>query len=138
MHFRANLTGLFRRGGSYYIRIVLPESHPLREQNRCGRLIQTLGACGHREAVIKGTVYRAQVLAGFLTSPKQAVLHENVTPPASDAKLIRLRDIYDRWVKSKPLTADSIASCGRVLKSVRRTDKQHPPARADAGAWRRL
>ncbi len=32
----ASIPGLFRRGGSYYIRIVLPNDHPLKTQYRNG------------------------------------------------------------------------------------------------------
>lgn len=56
------LTGLFQRGGSYYLRILLPQQHPLKAMYRNGRLVQTLGPCSHREAVIKGTIKRAEVL----------------------------------------------------------------------------
>lgn len=112
----ANLTGLFHRGGSYYIRIVLPQNHPLLAKYRSGRLIQTLGVCSHRDAVVKGTLSRAQVLAGFVAGPTPVVTSAppvKIRPPEPS---IRLREVYDRWVKSKPLTADSIACCGRALK----------------------
>ena len=120
VHFMANLTGLFRRGGSYYIRIVLPQKHPLLEKYRSGRLIQTLGACSHRDAVIKGTLSRAQVLGGFISEfvvqepPVSSPAHPEC--PGLPVPPIHLRDVYDRWTKSKPLTADTIASCGRALK----------------------
>lgn len=112
----ANLTGLFRRGGSYYIRIVLPQNHPLRENYRSGRLVQTLGACSHREAMRQGTVRRAEVLAGFVAAglPMAASTQTEETCPPVEP--IRLRAVYNRWLKSKPLTADSIACCGRALK----------------------
>jgi hypothetical protein len=59
------LTGLFQRGGSYYLRIVLPLNHPLLGQYRNGRWVQTLGPCSHREAVIRGTIKRAEILGGY-------------------------------------------------------------------------
>jgi hypothetical protein len=41
----AGLTGLFKRGGSFYLRIVLPNHHPLKGQYTNGHFVQTLGAC---------------------------------------------------------------------------------------------
>lgn len=84
----AGLTGLFRRGGSFYIKIVLPEAHPLRTKYADGRLVQTLGACTHREAVVRGTVRRAEVLAGMtgLAAPVQvgsSALGKRCPPPFS-------------------------------------------------------
>ncbi|MCY1165128.1 hypothetical protein D9M73_50270 [compost metagenome] len=52
----ARLTGLFQRGGSYYLRIVLPNDHPLKSKYRNGRYIQTLGPSGYRKAVLNGTL----------------------------------------------------------------------------------
>jgi hypothetical protein len=54
----ANLTGLFRRGGSYYIRIVLPDGHPLHEKYRSGRFIQTLGASNAQVSYREGDLVR--------------------------------------------------------------------------------
>lgn len=112
----ANLTGLFRRGGSYYLRIVLPQNHPLLNKYRSGRFIQTLGACSHRDAVIQGTLCRAQVLAGFVAETPLVMAPAMTEKACPSQPSIRLRDVYDRWVKSKPLTADSVACCGRALK----------------------
>jgi len=112
----ANLTGLFQRGGSYYLRVVLPQNHPLLVKYRSGRLIQTLGSCSHRDAVRQGTVIRAQVLVGQspATSPPPGAVRSS--RPSVAVMTVRLRDVYDRWVQSKPLTADSIAACGRAVK----------------------
>ena len=122
----ANLTGLFRRGGSYYIRIVLPEGHPLHAKYRSGRVIQSLGACGHRDAVNRGTVCRAQILAGFVVQACQLAVQKPEIPAPVIEELIRLRDVYNRWVKSQPLTADSIACCGRALKLFEEQTKNTP------------
>jgi hypothetical protein len=40
----AGLTGLFQRGSSYYIRVVLPLSHPLRNTFKNGKLVKLLNA----------------------------------------------------------------------------------------------
>ena len=50
----AKLIGLFLRGGAYYLRIVLPQNHPLTIIHPCGRLVRTLGPVPYREAVLKG------------------------------------------------------------------------------------
>jgi hypothetical protein len=44
----AKTPGLFLRSGVYYVRIVLPLDHPLRQQYRSGRVVHSLGACGRR------------------------------------------------------------------------------------------
>ncbi len=111
-HSMANLTGLFRRGGSYYIRIVLPLQHPLKHKYRNGRMVQTLGACGHREAVLRGTVKRAEVLSGWsgaVAAPMPQAIE--VTP----ANLTTLRDVYGKWAVSKPRSSDSKAACTRSV-----------------------
>lgn len=108
------LTGLFQRGGSYYLRIVLPLNHPLLGQYRNGRWVQTLGPCSHREAVIKGTVKRAEVLGGYKAPREPSEAPASRTSPA--VKPIYLREVYTRWVKAMPRTADTIATCDRALK----------------------
>lgn len=111
----ANLTGLFQRGGSYYLRIVLPQRHPLLDKYRSGRLIKTLGASSHRTAVNRGILMRAQVLGCYL-QPAAAKSEPTVAYAVPEIPCVLLRTIYDRWAKSKPLTADSIACCGRALR----------------------
>lgn len=48
----AGLTGLFKRGGSFYLRIVLPKHHPLLGKYANGHYVQTLVVCSHSEAVL--------------------------------------------------------------------------------------
>ena len=111
----ARLTGLFLRGGNYYLRIVLPENHPLRAQHRCGRWVQSLGAATFRDAVAVGTLKRAEVLAGYKPPIRQnlgSVAPSNIAIPAP----IHLRTVYDLWVTSKPRTADSNACCERAVR----------------------
>ena len=108
----ANLTGLFWRGASYYIRIVLPLQHPLTHKYRNGRMVQTLGACGHREAVLRGTVKRAEVLSGWISAVAAP------TPKSignSPANLTTLRYVYRKWAVSKPRSSDSKAACTRSI-----------------------
>jgi hypothetical protein len=105
----ARLTGLFQGGGSYYLRIVLPNHHPLRATFPNGRYIQTLGPTGYREAVQRGTLKRAEVLAGY-----QAPQSQPGTAVAPD-KPVLLRDVYLEWSSAKRRTPDTLAACGRAL-----------------------
>ena len=54
----AGLTGLFRRGSTYYMRVVLPLNHPLRTERPTGRIVISLGSSNYREALSKGSSVR--------------------------------------------------------------------------------
>lgn len=115
----AGLTGLFKRGGSFYLRIVLPNHHPLLSKYANGHFVQTLGACSHREAVRRGTIRRAEVLAGLLLSTPahaatEAPVAPQVLPPARPAP-IPLRKVYSRWKASKTRSADTESACLRAV-----------------------
>jgi integrase len=89
----------------------LPLQHPLKHKYRNGRMVQTLGACGHREAVLRGTVKRAEILGGLslvLNDATQAIQR----PVAASNTL---RQIYGKWASSKPRSADSQAACLRAV-----------------------
>lgn len=60
VHIVRKVTGLFRRGGSYYLKVVLPQNHPLKHRYRNGRYVVTLGQCSFIEANHTGTVKRAE------------------------------------------------------------------------------
>lgn len=110
----ATLTGLFQRGTAYYLCIVLPLTHPLQGKYKNGRLVASLGRCSHREAVLKGTIKRAEVLGGqhLATSlPHQAPLEVAKQPQSGPV----LREIYARWKDSKPRSADSLKTCLRSV-----------------------
>lgn len=80
----AGLTGLFKRGGSFYLRIALPNHHPLKGQYANGNFVQTLGACSHREAVRGGTIKRAEVLADLqLSTPPAAAVEAPAGAPGA-------------------------------------------------------
>lgn len=115
----AGLTGLFKRGGSFYLRIVLPKHHPLLSKYANGHFVQTLGACSHREAVRRGTIRRAEVLAGLqLSTPAQPSPEAPVAPQerrVARPTPVTLRDVYDRWKASKKRSADAESSCMRAL-----------------------
>lgn len=115
----AGLTGLFKRGGSFYLRIVLPNHHPLKGQYANVNFVQTLGACSHSEAVRRGTIKRAEVLAGLqLATPSQQAIEAPVAPqerPALPHASIPLRKVYDRWKASKTRSADAESACLRAV-----------------------
>lgn len=121
----AHLTGLFKRGASFYLRVVLPDGHPLRGQYRNGCWVKSLGPSSYKDAVRLGTLKRAEIVSGFEPQHVEAarakpVVQDGVQPakPAdtSPDQPIFLRAAYDRWVASKPRTDDSIAACNRALK----------------------
>ena len=64
----AVLTGLFQRGSSYYLRVVLPLLHPLQTKYKNGQFVVSLGPLSHRDAVQRGTVQRTGLLYG--TNPQ--------------------------------------------------------------------
>jgi hypothetical protein len=100
----ASLTGLFQRGTAYYLCIVLPLRHPLKSNYKNGKMVSSLGRCTHREAVLKGTVRRAEVLGGLelnAAPPPPAVKQKPLTGP-------RIREISNRWKDSKPRSSDSL------------------------------
>lgn len=108
----ANSNGIFKRGSSHYLRVVLPLSHTLRQQYKSGKVIISLGACSYREALTAAAIKRAQILEAkeALTPTIRNLLPSKSSPPA-----YYLRNIYDRWVKSKPLSSDAINACMRAL-----------------------
>lgn len=118
--FVARLTGLFQRGGAYYIRVILPANHPLHDRYRSGKVIQTLGSCSHKEAVLKGTAKRAEILCGLkLTESEPAepiIAVVPATTTCSPAPVLTLRNVFDRWAKAERRTADTLAACERALK----------------------
>jgi integrase len=105
----ANSNGIFKRGSSHYLRVVLPTTHALRNTYKSGKVIISLGACSYREALTAGAIKRAQILEADKPIAKNLV-QASGTPPA-----YYLRDIYDRWVKSKPRSSDAINTCMRAL-----------------------
>ena len=66
----ANSNGIFKRGSSHYLRVVLPKTHQLINAYKSGKIIISLGACSYREALTAGAIKRAQILE----ADEQAVL----------------------------------------------------------------
>ena len=119
----AHLIGLFERGGSYYLRVVLPQHHPLRSRYRSGKVVQSLGKCSYRDAMRIGTQKRAEVLWGSKSpglAPTGQVEPQPNQPPILTLTGLKpsvsLREVYELWIKSSPKSADAVASCARALK----------------------
>ena len=119
----AHLIGLFERGGSYYLRVVLPQHHPLRSLYRSGKVVQSLGKCSFRDALRIGTQRRAEVLWGSL--PPSLAKTGNYDPaqsqptnftPTRVTHSVSMRRVYELWINSSPKSADTVASCARALK----------------------
>lgn len=108
----ANSNGIFKRGSSHYLRVVLPLSHPLHHEYKSGKVIVSLGACSYREALTAAAIKRAQILEA--TEPITSI-RKNLTTLSGIPSAYYLRDIYYRWVKSKPLSNDAIKTCMRAL-----------------------
>ena len=93
----AGLTGLFRRGTTYYMRVVLPLDHRLRAERPTGRIVISLGSSNYREALSKGYAKRAEILTGVsyetvTTAPSLAPRIHNPISPA-----LTLQELHLRW-----------------------------------------
>jgi integrase len=108
----ANSNGIFKRGSSHYLRVVLPLSHVLHHQYKSGKVIVSLGACSYREALTAAAIKRAQILE--VTEPT-SLIKSKLTPIICNPSAYYLRDIYERWIKSKPRSSDAINTCMRSL-----------------------
>ena len=111
----AGLTGLFRRGTTYYMRVVLPLDHPLRAERPTGRIVISLGSSNYREALSKGYAKRAEILVG--------AIHETVSTESSLAPrthhvgspTLTLQELHLRWQASKHTSEDSSRACLRAI-----------------------
>ncbi len=110
----AGLTGLFRRGATYYMRVVLPVDHPLRAERPTGRVVVSLGVSGYREAMVRGVVKRAEIIAGSTIESVRPPSPRHTTRQPSIAPL-RLRDLHKRWVAAKAVSEDSSRACLRAV-----------------------
>jgi len=110
----ANSNGIFKRGSSHYLRVVLPLSHTLRDQYKSGKVIISLGACSYREALIAAAIKRAQILE---STERIAPNTNNIdsTKAKRSPSAYYLRDVYERWKVSKPLSSDALNTCMRAL-----------------------
>ena len=110
----AALTGLFQRGSSYYLRVVLPPRHPLQTKYKNGQYVVSLGPCSYRDAVQRGAVTRAGVLYGA------GPIGNRLSPPSVDPVVSKsthhsLRDIHGIWTSNKARSQDTINACLRAV-----------------------
>ena len=110
----SNSNGIFQRGSSHYLRVVLPKEHPLQKFYKSGKVVVSLRACSYRDAVTAGAIKRAEVL-GWSESKALPLTSHNTTLTKQLPTEYFLRDIYDRWKESKPRSDDSINTCNRSL-----------------------
>ena len=96
----AHLIGLFERGGSYYLRVVL--HHPPISRYRSGKVVPSLGECTYRDALL-GTPRRAEVLWGSRPLTHAPVGHIQLPPsqspatvPAEATSSMSIGEVYDR------------------------------------------
>ena len=109
----ANSNGIFKRGSPHYLRVVPPKAHPLTNAYKSGKVIVSLGACSYREALTAAAIKRAQIIEA--DSPPTALTKSKSTSTLRNPSTYYLRDIYERWMKSKPRSTDAINTCRRVL-----------------------
>lgn len=110
----AALTGLFLRGSTYYIRVVLPLHHPLKHKYKSGDFVASLGCSSYREAALRGTIKRAEVLLGGTPLTTHAT---PLAPPPCPASVpgIHLREVHSAWKTSKARSEDTISACLRAV-----------------------
>lgn len=140
----SQLTGLFKRGNAFYLRIVLPQGHPLLAKHPCGRMVKSLGTCSRREAARQGLQKRAEVLCGFEVGQPQKTHNPPapapapaptvtrleptlavITPPAPSSAIVAqptppqapltLRQVYQKWLASKKTSQDTASACLRAV-----------------------
>ena len=111
----AGLTGLFRRGTTYYMRVVLPLDHPLRAERPTGRIVISLGSSNYREALSKGYAKRAEILAGatYETVPTASPLAPRIHNAGSPA--LTLQELHLRWQAANQTSEDSTRACLRAI-----------------------
>ena len=111
----AGLTGLFRRGSTYHMRVVLPLDHPLRAERPTGRIVLSLGCSNHREAVTKGTAKRAEILSGSLYAIPSAV-PDPAKPQGIPSLDLSLWELHKRWKEANRISDDSARACLRAIQ----------------------
>lgn len=109
----ATTTGLFRRNGRFYVRVLLPLQHPLRLTGK-SRIVKSLGTSSPNEAKVRALETRLKILQNLDTSVQWETLRPTITALAP--KTHSLREIYEKWKQSHPRSNDSINSCDRSLK----------------------
>ena len=111
----AGLTGLFRRGSTYYMRVVLPLDHPLLAERPTGRIVISLGSSNYREALSKGYAKRAEILSGAAhTTERVEPLLDR--PRGASSPAFSLHDLHLRWQAANQISEDSSRACLRAIR----------------------
>jgi len=106
--------GIFQRGSSHYLRVVLPKTHPLRSSYKSGKVIISLGACSYREALTLAVIKRANIMEST-ESIKTQTIKSNLVSSKCNPSAYYLRDVFERWRESKPRSSDAFNACMRAL-----------------------
>jgi integrase len=109
----ATTTGLFRRNGHFYVRVLLPLHHPLRLTGK-SRIVKSLGTSSPNEAKVRALETRLKVLQNLDTAVHWEALRPTIA--VSAPKTHPIREIFEKWKQSHPRSNDSINSCDRSLK----------------------
>jgi integrase len=121
----AKSNGIFQRGSSHYLRVVLPKTHQLIDVYKSGKVVISLGACSYREAVTLGAIKRAEIL-GQVTHSFEPFSKAQEMPRKRVQNASYLRDIYQRWKESKPRSRDALNACMRALVLFEEQTKNPP------------
>lgn len=109
----ATTTGLFRRNGHFYVRVLLPLQHPLRLTGK-SRIVKSLGTSSPSEAKVRALETRLKILHSLDTFVHWEVARPTIT--ALPQKQHSIREIFEKWKQAHPRSNDSINSCTRALK----------------------
>ena len=109
----AATTGLFRRNGHFYLRVLLPLHHPLRLTGK-SRIVKSLATSSPNEAKVRALETRLKILQNLDASVNWSVARQPFV--VSTPKTHPMREIFERWKNSHPRSNDSISSCDRSLK----------------------
>lgn len=109
----ATTTGLFRRNGHFYVRVLLPLQHPLRLTGK-SRIVKSLGTSSPNEAKVRALETRLKILQNLDTSVQWEALRPTI--PVLAPTTHSLREIFEKWRQSHPRSTDSINSCNGSLK----------------------
>lgn len=103
--------GVFLRKNRYYLRVMLPNEHPLHAHYKSGKVIVSLKGNSFREAQIEANLKRAEILSNQFVIP--VARRQSLNAPITDKCF--LRDVFNRWIKSQTRSHDSINACKRSL-----------------------
>lgn len=109
----ATTTGLFRRNGHFYLRVLLPLHHPLRKSGK-SRIVKSLGTSSPHEAKVRALQTRLKILQHSETSVQWGDAPQTFV--VSTPKTHPMRVIFEKWKQAQPRSNDSINSCNRSLK----------------------